>query len=386
GLVCEGGKIPNAHIFRKPADPQGECVQKKNSRESEMTDLLMSLPSNTVDAVLSGHSHTIIHHWINDIPVIQGGARNQYYNLIYLTYDFTENKFLRDRTRIEGPVPICPKVFANQGNCDGDELPPAQGRGNLITPTFHGKLVLPDETTETSLKPLFEKYDPIINRVIGHAARPVDHDRKKESEMGNLVTDVIRKKVKADVALFNPGGIRDGLNAGAITFGKLYSILPFENAISVLKLTGKELKLLIRIAENGTRGYFPVSGLKLKLVHLNQDAPSNDINNDGHIEPWEINRLLDIHLENGEKIKDSRFYSLATVDFLVTGGDDMAWIMSQIPSDRIQFDAGGLIRNAVIDFISTNGPLNTVTHPLVDPKNPRFIIVKTHTAKKRKTK
>lgn len=376
GLVCDPGKAHLSHIFRKSNDPQGRCKQKESYRESEMADLLNSLPPGTLDAVVSGHSHTMIHHWINGIPVIQGEARNHYYHLLYLTYDWTQNKLLSDRTRIEGPIPVCPKIFENQGDCNGAKPPPKHGRGELIPPTLHGKLVTPDLDTENLLAPVFEKYRPIKSKIIGQAARPIGHIRTQESEFGNLVTDIIRKKVNADFALFNPGGIRATLEPGPISYELLYNILPFENGISLLKLTGKELKLLIRIAENGARGYFPVSGLKLKLIHLDSDAPSNDLNGDGKISPWEVNRILDIRQENGSPLKDSQFYTLATVDFLVTGGDDMEWIMSQIPKERIQLDAGGLIRNAVIDFISQSGPLNSIDHPLVNPKKPRFVLVK----------
>ncbi len=34
--------------------------------------LLNSLPSGTLDAVVGGHYHTIVHHWVNNIPVIIG--------------------------------------------------------------------------------------------------------------------------------------------------------------------------------------------------------------------------------------------------------------------------------------------------------------------------
>ena len=212
GLFCSPGKMYSGHTLRKESDAQGSC-----SSQDEMVQLLNALPKGTVDAVVAGHSHQIIHHYIKGVPVIQGGTRLVAYNLIYLTYDKTSGKLLTDRTRIEGPVPVCEKVFENQGDCNGDRMAPAEGRGKLVTPRFHGTKITPDSEMEALLKPDFDKTEIEKKRVVGEAVTAIDHIRTEESPMGNLITDAMRADSKTDIAFANPGGIRASIEQGPIT-------------------------------------------------------------------------------------------------------------------------------------------------------------------------
>ena len=50
---------------------------------------------------------------------------------------------------------------------------------------------------------------------------------------------------QTDVAIANGGGIRAPLSAGDLTVGDMYTILPFDNQLVTLKVTGADLKLLI---------------------------------------------------------------------------------------------------------------------------------------------
>ncbi|MGZ3709068.1 MAG: bifunctional metallophosphatase/5'-nucleotidase, partial [Bdellovibrionota bacterium] len=278
GLKCDRGRVGAGLLMRKPTDAQGEC-----DSDGEMVRLLRSLPEGTVDAVVSGHSHQVVHHWIAGIPVIQGGAFGRYFNLIWLTYDFTEKRLLTENTRIEGPVPVCEKVFRNQNDCNGDRPAPPMGRGPLVEYRYHGKTIEPDSSIVDVLKPVFAKSAEEKKKVVGQAARPLDHERFRESPLGDLVADSFRKATGADVALINAGGIRAPWEAGPITFGDVFRTLPFDNTIVVLKVTGRELKNILRVAESGARGFASVSGLHLKLIEPGEDTPGNDLNGDHKI-------------------------------------------------------------------------------------------------------
>jgi 5'-nucleotidase len=332
-----------------------------------------------VDAVVAGHSHQVVHHWVAGVPVIEGGAMARYFNLIYLTVDRRSGKLIKDRTRIEGPIPVCAAVFRNQGDCDGDRPAPENGRGALVTPIFHGKKISQDPETLALLKSAFERAETAKKRVVGKAARVIEHERFKESSLGNLVADAIRAAGKADVALVNSGGIRAPLPEGEITYGDVFRTLPFENYVSSLQLTGKQLKLLLRVAQSGSRGFPPLSGMRLKLIDLAYDAPASDLNSDRRIEPWEVNRLLQVEVQRDgkwETVKDDRTYRLATIDFLVRGGDDWAWVIGQVSKERIHLDHGIVMRDALISHINELGELNPSAKPLVDPAQPRLVFEK----------
>ena len=322
GLKCERGRASTVSHVRAPTEPQGDC-----GAHDEMVKLLKSLPAGTIDAVVAGHSHQVVHHWVAGVPVIQGGAYGRYFNVIYLNYDLKQKKLLPDLTRIEGPVPVCTEVFQNQGDCNGDRPEPKGGRGALVAPVFHGEKISEDNSVKSMLAPTFAKTDEIKKEVVAQAARPIDHERFKESEMGDLVADAMRAAAGADVALMNSGGIRAPWEQGPITFEEVFRTLPFDNQIVVLNVTGKELELILRIAESGSRGFASISGVHMRLVSPEEDAKGTDLNGDGRIDAWEVNRTLSVELENGSPIVDDKKYRLATLDFLVSGGDDLGWVM-----------------------------------------------------------
>jgi 5'-nucleotidase len=375
GLKCER-PVPTDHTrVRKPGDAQGDCNER-----SEIVRLLSDIPAGTVDAVVSGHTHTVVHHFVRGVPVIQGGNRAQVYNLIYLTYDRVTGKVRPELSRIEGPIPVCGRVFANQGDCNGDAAPPRNGRGRLTTARLHGVAIEPDPEISQLLAPIFAKSKEEKSRIVGEAGEKLAYVRTHESPLGNLVADAVRAKAKTEMALVNAGGIRAEIDSGPITYESVFRVLPFDNSIMILDVTGRQLKTLLRVAESGARGWFPVSGLRLKLIDLPHDAPITDLNKNGKLEPWEANRLLEARLDdgkgNGKLIDDSRIYHLATIDFLVTGGDDMGWAMSQIPDDHKHVVPGGLMREAIAEYLAAHRPIHTAQAPLVDPEHPRIVAEK----------
>jgi 5'-nucleotidase len=369
GLFCDLSRQPENRI-RSVTDIQGDCDPKKG----EIVDLLNALPHGTVDAVVSGHTHTVVHHWINGVPVIQGGVSGKNMNVIYLTYDLAKRHLMTDQTHIEGPIPICESVFQNRKDCNGD-VQDTQ-RGPLVPAIFRGEPVHADAEVQALIKPVVDRTAEIKKEVLAEAARPVEVKREGESEMGNLMSDAVRAATGADVAILNSGGVRAPWEAGPITYGAVYRTSPFDNYIVVLKLKGKDLKTLLRIVESGSKGVSPTSGLRMKLLPFDSKAPSDDLNGNGKIEPWKYNRIVDLKLSNGEPIQDSKTYRVATIDFLVAGGDDWGWIMSRLKGQQLGEKSSILERDALLQYLKKQkGPINSEKHPLIDPKHPRVEFV-----------
>ncbi len=353
GLHCDmGHALPGGPYMTTPITEAGEC-----GPNDEIVRLLKALPPGTLDAVVAGHTHQIVHQWVHDVPVIEGGASGLNYNLIYLTYDWNQGKIVTDRTRIEGPVPVCPKVFENQGDCDGNRPAPTKGRGSLSTPVFHGARIYPDSAVAQLLEPSLEKSEQAKKRIVGKAAKPLEHSARKESELGNLVTDAIRAKSKADVALVNAGQIRAAIEEGPITYEALFRTLPYEDTIRVMTVTGKELKSILAAAENGMRGLFPVSGVRLRVVGLDYGTDK---------------RFIDAKLADGSTIREQKNYTLAMPSFLLMGGDDMESVMTRLHHKAVKASSYGLMRDAVLEYLAQVSPVNSDQHPLVDPSQPRI--------------
>ena len=47
--------------------------------------------------------------------------------------------------------------------------------------------------------------------------------------LGNLIADAFRNVLRADVALVNNGGVRADVAAGRLTYGQLFTVMPFQN-------------------------------------------------------------------------------------------------------------------------------------------------------------
>lgn len=378
GVFCNIPVAPDragrTGLIKSESDFQTGCESSH-----ELPTLLRKLPKGTFDAVISGHTHSLVHHWIEGVPVVQAGTRSAYYNLVYLTYDWNQKRLRTDKTRIEGPVPICPKVFANQKNCNGDAPVPPNGRGALITPKLRGVAIMPDPAMGVLLAPTFKRTESRKKEIVGIAARAIAHTREAESPLGNLVADALRNSLGTQIGIMNPGGVRADWESGPIHFSDVFRSLPFDNFVSKLTLTGKELRKLIRITHSGARGFFSTSGLKVRAIRREDEPYSSDLDGNGRIEPWELDRLLEVTLADGTAIEDGKQYTVATIDFLVSGGDSLGWFMNSVPKERINQMGGPVLRDAVLTYLQkpdgdNKQGWNSLGNPLVSVAEPRLIL------------
>ncbi|MEL6712417.1 MAG: bifunctional UDP-sugar hydrolase/5'-nucleotidase [Planctomycetota bacterium] len=145
-----------------------------------------------------------------------------------------------------------------------------------------------------------------MDEVVGELTAPLEQTRRElvNSTAGNLIADAIRERAGADVAVHNRGGIRAALPAGPITRRDLFSILPFDNHVTTVTLTGEELVELFRTSvEDGRRGALEFSGARL-VVRREEGRP----------------RLVEV-LVGGLPVAPGDRVRLATNSFLATGGD-----------------------------------------------------------------
>ncbi|MEK7692224.1 MAG: hypothetical protein AAB425_14505 [Bdellovibrionota bacterium] len=73
-----------------PTDPLPDCDPRM-----PLANLLRSLPLGTIDAVVAGHEHQRIHHWIAGLPVIQSNPYGSEAALLYLTIDTARHAVLQ---------------------------------------------------------------------------------------------------------------------------------------------------------------------------------------------------------------------------------------------------------------------------------------------------
>ncbi len=136
--------------------------------------------------------------------------------------------------------------------------------------------------------------------------------RYAESNAGDLVADAYRIVSGAEFAMTNGGGVRVDLLKGQLTYGDLVTMLPFDNNVCTIEITGAQLKDLLETCTQYTPvefGDFPqVSGIKFTI------NKSRSVGN----------RITDLVILNKggdyEPVQMDRTYSMATIDYCVTGG------------------------------------------------------------------
>lgn len=153
-----------------------------------------------------------------------------------------------------------------------------------------------------------------LDVIAGATAVPLDTRnevvRTRESAVGDLIADLARAAVRADVALINGGGIRGNavIPAGPLRRRDVLAILPFANKIVKVDVTGEILRAAL---EHGlsqverTAGRFPqVSGLRYVF---DPERPAGS-------------RLVSVSV-GGQPLDPNVGYTLATFDFILAGGD-----------------------------------------------------------------
>lgn len=150
--------------------------------------------------------------------------------------------------------------------------------------------------------PYKAKLDAEMNRVIGVSDQYLTHSRAQESLMGDFFTDALLWKAQqidpeVQLSFATKGGIRAELKQGNITVGDVFQVMPFENALSILTLSGKDiLRLADYMAKTGGQ---PAAGIKL-------------VAKDGQVVEF---------LVQGKTVDPAASYKLATYDYLANGGD-----------------------------------------------------------------
>ena len=300
-------------------------------------------------AIYGGHSHqtyaSVIPGTVRTAPVVLGQVRNA-------GVEYTRTQ-------------ICMRG----GKVVGQSI---QHVLKAAAPTINTGVVSTVTTQDAAAAALVKKYkdqlsaklDVKIGQVSGTFPRGGSPavERSGETPMGNYIADLMRAKYKTDFAIQNGGGIRDTFPARTyvpantalvrtgtgpldVTLGDAFTVFPFGNQIATTVVTGANLW---KALENGVGGNYPgdgrfpqVSGLKYSF-----DA-SKPIGS----------RIVEVTKLDGTAIaKDSKEYTLTTLDFLIYGGDGYVNVFS--PS---QAKVQGALLDVFVDALKADMAAKKVT-------------------------
>src|SRR6266853_1602046 len=229
-----------------------------------------------VDVVIGGHEHTLLESMSGHAPIFKMDADARELGRIDLNISKSTGKLESIDWQI---IPVTDKVKDDPAFASLDRK-----YGALLK-----SLEVPVGRTEVDLD-----------------VRSADV-RMQETNMADFVADAFRQATQADVALVNGGSIRADaiIKPGILTKRDALSILPFNNRVVKLQVTGAAIRASLEhgvatAAEELQPGRFPqVSGLRYAF--------------DTNRKPGA--RLTSVTV-NGKPLEDRRSYTLATTTYL----------------------------------------------------------------------
>ena len=167
-----------------------------------------------------------------------------------------------------------------------------------------------------------------VKEVIGYSEKEMLRYRP-QCELSNWFTDFLRRKTaelterRVDVAIYNYGGIRTDMPQGPITVDDIMSMFPFRNTLCYVALKGADLRAIFEyLAQTQMQA---VSGVQLVV-------------RDQKLESVKV---------GGEPLDDKKTYGVATINFLLTGGDGLF-----IAKNALELiDSGVYVKDALIPYI-----------------------------------
>ncbi len=251
GLTLQGSYRPEVRC----ADPDSAALRSVEALTTEGADLIVALTHQGVkadrdllvrepriDLVLGGHEHKALDSTVSGRHVVKADANAESAQFVTLWGGKGGWRQAIGLVRIDAALPADTAVarVVKEWN---DSLQKRLG---------------PERTVGTSTVPI----DPMISL-----------SRRRESMLGDLVSDAMRAGTGADIALLNSGTLRldQAIPAGSVTNHHIEAIFPFpdQTRVVTVPITGDRLRRVLEHSVSrgvlGSGGFLQVSGLSFSF-------------------------------------------------------------------------------------------------------------------------
>ena len=318
-IATARGAVANLRTGRRP-------IVVAVTHQDMPADERMAREVPGIHLVIGGHEHDPLENLVGETLITKAGADGVFVVRIDLQAT-RDGKVLARQHRF---IPITP------------ELPEDPAMAALVA-RYQGRL------------------SEALDVRIGETRVPLDARnaalRTSETNAGNLVTDVMRSRLQADVALMNGGGIRGNqlVPAGALTRRDINALLPFLNVLVMLEVPGKVLlevlERSVSVYPRESGGFLQVSGLS--FVFDPARPPGQ--------------RVLRV-VVGGEPLDPERRYKLATNSYTAGGGDGYAMLATAKP--LVFPEDGPGLAETLLDAIERAGVIAPATEGRITRSGP----------------
>jgi len=322
--------------------------------DGELGHLLDELPPGTIDLVVGGHAHALMAHRLGETIVLENRDKGQFLGRVDLVVG--PDGVDLDASTLYPPWPLIHQRV--DPGCEGGTYPldPLPVSGRLVQPS--GEALELVERLEAEVGGLCG--------VVGCTEVPLHRNSEGECALGNLVADAVRLAFpEVDVGVQNSGGMRADIPAGPIRRAQVHELMPFDNTVTLLEMSGEQLQLMFRIGTSGAHGVLQVSGASYRFEPGCQEG--SDLDLDGQVEEWEHDCLREL-LVAGQPVDPQRLYRVAVNNFMYGGGDHLGYVMEQVT----HLGEGELVRDAITTHLLSFDECVGEFPPIFDPSAPRI--------------
>jgi len=297
-----------------------------DSDSDHVGDVQLAKAVPGIDVIVGGHTHTTLDQpvVVGDTLIVQADGYSEKVGRLNLTVD-------NDTDRVSNyTYQLMPVNGKKRVKYNGKNYYQYVGTG-----------FVEDKDIQEAMMAYLEGADELLKKPVGTAMVELvggkSASRSRETNLGNMITDAMRVKTGADIALQNGGGIRAGIAPGTITYRDILTIQPFGNTLTEIMMTGIQIVEVLNMsaAKVGSGGFLQVSGLKVTYNKVTGKAENVMVSN----APIEIERT----------------YKVVTNNFVAAGGDGYKMLKT-----LAKYDTGYVDAEATMEYIRKHGR--------VDPK------------------
>jgi 2',3'-cyclic-nucleotide 2'-phosphodiesterase (5'-nucleotidase family) len=200
--------------------------------------------------------------------------------------------------------------------------------------SYHGSfyavdaLVGDDTAMLTMLAPYQEQEQKEMDRIVCYTQAPLSKTQP-ESTMGNLIIEAQLQAAKnydstVQISVSNYGAMRiPYVNPGAITRGMVYQMMPFDNKLVIIEISGEKLQQLCDVI--ASRGGWPISGVSFQI----KDKKAEHV------------------FADGQALQAQQLYKTVTSSYIAEGGD-LCDFLKDCPKKTFNV----LVRDTIFDYLN----------------------------------
>src|SRR5688572_13759111 len=210
---------------------------------------------------------------------------------------------------------------------------------------------------DPSVSQMLVAYSPKVREldtVIGSLKGELRKGGMGAGSLGNFVSDGMRWQTGVklgtpiDLAVINGGGLRrNAISEGVLRARDIFELLPFENALVTVDLTGEQLVRLLKLLVTNREAQ---SGAK--VVYYTKPDKTSEID------------IIKMRAPGGEKDVDPQAtYRVVTIDYIVNRGGDISALLQ---AGKNRQPLGITLRDAIMAYVKSETAAGRTIRPNLD--------------------